>query len=584
MKAIHTVKSRAILVTFALLATFGTAIAAQKSNIDILVAYDQTATRWFADKDMSYATFASNQVDKINAVFENSGLGNELAFRLVGVHMGVFSYNDTPNIDQILNAVVYGNDGAWKSLKSDRDSAGADIVMILVDTGDSSGHVGTSVAMKPIVNGERQWGTAFAGADQYFASYYPEMAYGVCDITAVQNGYTMVHETGHIFGAGHSDQLNSAYSDPGPQLFSYSTAFMYMGSDGSYYSTIMGYNSTGWNDGIRYEVLPYFSSPNIVNPYTGEALGDADHDNVRTIRETYKLVEKFRASVIDGQEVQPPTPVKPTDPIVSPTSKPSTTIPAVVFNSKTVFDGVLNQGNATVGVIQLTVAKTQKGFSKFSGSVIGLDGKKKAIKGNKCKVFESDGVAFITVESAIVKGFDRPLNVTLGSDGSIIDGSIGDITIEAAEIGKISAQRLVFEINTSLASATGINIIESVVHEGHQYTTLPYVGNGEQITVTGDKWAVDAKVGKLKFKKGTLSADMGNDGSKTNLSGLKLSFTKKTGTFKGSFTAYSLVDAKLKKFKFDVTGLIVNGDASGIATCKKLDDPVTIPVSIHASK
>ena len=76
-----------------------------------------------------------------------------------------------------------------------------------------------------------------------------------------------------------------------------------------------------------------------------------------------------------------------------------------------------------------------------------------------------------------------------------------------------------------------------------------------------------------------LIPDIGKDGTKTNLSGLKISFAKKTASFKGSFTAYAILNGKLKKFKFAVTGIVVDGIGVGQAVCKALNN-VSVPVSV----
>ena len=60
---------------------------------------------------------------------------------------------------------------------------------------------------------------------------------------------------------------------------------------------------------------------------------------------------------------------------------------------------------------------------------------------------------------------------------------------------------------------------------------------------------------------------------KTNLSGLKLTYTPKKGTYKGKFTVYVLEGSgkatKLKKYTFNVTGVVVDGIGYGVATSKK---------------
>jgi len=62
-------------------------------------------------------------------------------------------------------------------------------------------------------------------------------------------------------------------------------------------------------------------------------------------------------------------------------------------------------------------------------------------------------------------------------------------------------------------------------------------------------------------------------GDKTNLSAMKLTYTPKKGTFKGSFKVYALEGSgkatKLKKYTIKVSGVVVGGVGYGTATCKK---------------
>ena len=65
----------------------------------------------------------------------------------------------------------------------------------------------------------------------------------------------------------------------------------------------------------------------------------------------------------------------------------------------------------------------------------------------------------------------------------------------------------------------------------------------------------------------TLIVDTSKD--KTNLSGLKLTYTPKNGTFKGSFKVFTLQSGKLKKYTVNVNGVVIDGMGYGAATCKK---------------
>ena len=68
---------------------------------------------------------------------------------------------------------------------------------------------------------------------------------------------------------------------------------------------------------------------------------------------------------------------------------------------------------------------------------------------------------------------------------------------------------------------------------------------------------------------------------KTNLSGLKLTYTAKTATIKGSFNVYTVDVAKHKvnKVSFTVNGMVIGGKAVGMATCKK--PAVSCPIVIE---
>ena len=63
-----------------------------------------------------------------------------------------------------------------------------------------------------------------------------------------------------------------------------------------------------------------------------------------------------------------------------------------------------------------------------------------------------------------------------------------------------------------------------------------------------------------------------DDPSKPNVSALKLSYTAKTGQFKGSFKLYTTTGGdkpKMKKFTVNVIGFVVDGVGYGEATLKK---------------
>ena len=237
--------------------------------VDILVAYDRNAAAW-ANWHGGIDNFAQTAVAKMNTVLGNTGLTSHFQFRLVGVTTVNVAASD---IDEALDA-AQGRWAGWEGIAEKREEVGADIVTTLIHTGVRYGVVGLGFALEhePV-------------ADDYF----PEFAYNVCEISAVNETYTMAHECGHNMGAGHATAVNSDYIDPGPQLYEYSAGFFFKGKNGVKYNTVMGYDLDGF--GNFYTEAPFFSSPNYT--YYGIPVGDAYHDNTLTLYNTFRGVSQF---------------------------------------------------------------------------------------------------------------------------------------------------------------------------------------------------------------------------------------------------------------------------------------------------
>ena len=106
---------------------------------------------------------------------------------------------------------------------------------------------------------------------------------------------------------------------------------------------------------------------------------------------------------------------------------------------------------------------------------------------------------------------------------------------------------------------------------GLQADLLP---DGVAVRMNGQKFDVD-KAGTVKLLRDKTGLDLSKAG--TNPSRLKLSYTMKTGVFKGSFTLYTLADGKLKKVPVVVTGVVLGGRGYGTASVRKVGSwPVTI--------
>ena len=237
--------------------------------VDILVVYDGNATTWANSHGGGVTNFAQTTVAKMNTALGNTGLSDYFQFRLAGVT----TVNVTaPDVDSALDAVQWQTPG-WEGIANKRDEVGADIVSILIDNGEASGTTGVGYVLKDT---------------KYLDSF--STPYNACLIRAVNQGHTMTHEVGHNMGADHATAVNPSQIDPGPGLYSYSSAFHFTGTDGEKYYTVMAYNWDGF--GNFYASAPYFSSPD--HSYKGTKVGDAMHDNTRTLLNTYSHVARWR--------------------------------------------------------------------------------------------------------------------------------------------------------------------------------------------------------------------------------------------------------------------------------------------------
>ena len=232
--------------------------------------------------------------------------------------------------------------------------------------------------------------------------------------------------------------------------------------------------------------------------------------------------------------------------------------------------GAAYNGCEVVGIVELKLGKVnaKKGTGKVSGSFTGLDGKKHTIKGPKLVGIDGTAPLSVTLD---VKDFGA-MGVTIGGDR--FAGSLGPWHVQSAAVGGDWTGRGA----TVTVDAGDISMFAGEVLED----LLP---NDEQATASGGKWSFSkaasvkwAKPKKIEPWQGIYDEESGKglivDTSKgTNLSGLKLTYTPKKGTFKGSFKVYALEGAgkstKLKKYTIKVNGVVVDGVGYGAATSKK---------------
>ena len=150
-------------------------------------------------------------------------------------------------------------------------------------------------------------------------------------------------------------------------------------------------------------------------------------------------------------------------------------------------------------------------------------------------------------------------NLWLSHDGRrVTTWGLGDGVVCGAPVPGAS---LVFKLGTGFEGIEGV-----------QAALLP-----KALAVKGGaKWDA-GKAATVNLNEEKTAAAVAKDPG--NNSGLKLTYNAKDGSFKGSFNVYAVVGGKLKKFKANVTGVMVGAKGYGVAAIKSLS--ATAPITIE---
>ena len=545
----------------------------QLNVIDVLIAYDLSAQQWLEENEKgSPEAYAAVRVDELNACLSNSHI-DAFSFRLAGtalVNEDATVYRDSANIvdlSYILAQKLVSTagrvvaTGEWRKVTDARASLGADIVCVLVASG-TRGTVGMSYRLDK--------NSAPSDSNLSKIPAFGDWAYSVCSIQAADRSCTLPHEIGHTMGCGHPD---AAYASPsamvlGPQVFDYSSGY-YFWIDEDGYTTIMGYNFGGlrsdgtFDSGDRFEVLPLFSSPDLT--YEGVPVGTTRNDNRKTLLKTYAQVAQYRVSQLPPG-ADSADEADPVSRVFSQEFRPTAAVKGVAP-----YVGVVYDGDRPVAILSLKCGKVARsgkkaGKSKVSAVVTGLNGKKKSAKAVDVDC-GYDAVATLDVLDWGV------LSLTLGGEGFV--GTLGDgLVVKTAPVGGTwPHEHARFAVDFEAGSAP--------LPAGTFVDLLPTGDGAVPVLSEGGRWRV-AKAATVKWAapKGETDKRLVVDGD-GNLSALKISYSPKSGTFKGSFKVYALetsgAKAKLKKLAAKVNGFVASGTGYGTAEVKKVGD---YPVSV----
>ena len=235
------------------------------------------------------------------------------------------------------------------------------------------------------------------------------------------------------------------------------------------------------------------------------------------------------------------------------------TVPDMSFSRAQSVNGALyGMDNRIIGVMQVTVGRIdRKGDVKVSATATLLNGKKVSAK----------AVTLTRMMDGALSGtlvFKTPplgsMAFAMAADG-VFTLQGGGCTMGSAVVGGVAVSGGKFTLDKDFTLAQPWEL---------QTKFLPYE---VPYTVVGGKWKF-AKAAAVKYdsKKGEVVADMGEDGEKSNLSGLNVSYAAKTGLLRGTFKAYvlerNLSKKVLRKYIVKVSGVVVDGVGYGQATCK----------------
>jgi|GEM_PF-2611634 len=246
------------------LAKSAASLAKQASRrIDVAIYFDSTALSGAGAADSVKMEIVS-AIDEANMVFQQSYIDAE--FNIVDT--ALVAYKSSGDLETDLTALQDDDDDIMDTVHAMRDSAKADIVVLVVDTIDGS--TGMSYGMTTDT-------TAFSA-----------YAFSVVTRPGLELGsYGFLQAAAQIFGCQFDAKTLKTTKAKG--VFKYSRGWLFKAKDKQFYKTIMANG-----DDEKYTRAPYFSNPKL--KYFGAALGTKTANNAGTIQITATTVANFKGT------------------------------------------------------------------------------------------------------------------------------------------------------------------------------------------------------------------------------------------------------------------------------------------------
>ncbi len=240
------------------------------TTVDVAVVYT-TAARMGAGGTAQVQAAVENAILQANTVFANSQI--DAVYRLV--YTGETPYTETGDMVVELNRLTDQGDGHLDEVHCLRDRYGADLVGLVLETGQYGG-------------------LAWILCNPNFPD--PGRAFSVVRRDLLAH-YLLAHEFGHNFGCDHDRQNPSSCR---AHTYSYGYRFT---NDTFLNKTVMAYDP-GFTIG-------HFSNPNV--SFFGSPTGVAPPSpqsayNALTIQNTLPIIAQYRPSIANPQPLPPPMP------------------------------------------------------------------------------------------------------------------------------------------------------------------------------------------------------------------------------------------------------------------------------------
>jgi hypothetical protein len=227
---------------------------------------------------------------------------------------------------------------------------------------------------------------------------------------------------------------------------------------------------------------------------------------------------------------------------------------------------VYDENDNPSGTITIKFTKPSKGTSKISAKIKLLNGKSYSLSSTKVQV-NDDGPALIT--DKVIKKLGVLDSLEIGESGFVAKITMTDgkkLTALTTDLSKgLSEGKYTFSVDSIPTTINGLAVVKDMLLE---HMTFSINAKGK-ISLPKAASLTYKKIKKSKPTAYELVLDTSK--GKTNLMGLKLSYSPKTSSIKGSFVIYTdnPEKHKINKYTFTITGMVVEGKAVGIATCKK---------------